>query len=102
MSELYQPSPDEITLPAVMAALADPVRVTILRTLADEGEVVCGALDVGVSKATRSHHLRVLREAGVTRTRPEGTRRYVSLRRDDMDARFPGLLDALLAAAAQR
>jgi DNA-binding transcriptional ArsR family regulator len=102
MSELYQPSPNEITLPAVMAALADPVRVTILRTLADEGEVVCGALDVGVSKATRSHHLRVLREAGVTRTRPEGTRRYVSLRRDDMDARFPGLLDALLAAAAQR
>jgi DNA-binding transcriptional ArsR family regulator len=102
MSELHEPNPDEITLPAVMAALADPVRMTILRTLAVEGELVCGALDVGVSKATRSHHLRVLREAGVTHTRPDGTRRHVSLRRDDMDARFPGLLDALLAAAAQR
>jgi DNA-binding transcriptional ArsR family regulator len=102
MSDLHEPTRDEIALPTVMAALADPVRVAILRTLAEDGEVVCGTLELGVSKATRSHHLRVLREAGVTRTRPEGTRRHVSLRRDDLDARFPGLLDALLAAAAQR
>ena len=100
MSDLHEPTRDEITLPTVMAALADPVRVAILRTLAEDGEVVCGTLELGVSKATRSHHLRVLREAGLTRTRPEGTRRHVSLRRDDLDARFPGLLDALLAAAA--
>jgi len=100
MADLHEPPRDEITLPAVMAALADPVRVAILRTLAEDGEVVCGTLELGVSKATRSHHLRVLREAGMTRTRPEGTRRHVSLRRDDLDARFPGLLDALLAAAA--
>jgi DNA-binding transcriptional ArsR family regulator len=85
MADLHEPPRDEITLPAVMAALADPVRVAILRTLAEDGEVVCGTLDVGVSKA-----------------RPVGTRRHVSIRRDDLDARFPGLLDALLAAAAQR
>jgi DNA-binding transcriptional ArsR family regulator len=98
---LLQPARDEISLPAVMGALSDPVRVKLVRMLAARGETVCGALDVGVSKATRSHHYRVLREAGLTHTRVEGTRRHVSLRRDDLDARFPGLLDALLSAAAR-
>ena len=101
MKTLLQPQPAEIALPAVMGALADPVRVAILHTLATEGEKVCGTFELGVSKATRSHHFRVLREAGLTHTRQEGTRRYVSLRREDLDARFPGLLDAVLAAAAR-
>jgi DNA-binding transcriptional ArsR family regulator len=96
---LFQPAADEISLPALMGALSDPARVQIVRALAAEDELVCGAVDLGVSKATRSHHYRVLREAGVTHTRVEGTRRYVSLRRDDLEARFPGLLEALLAAA---
>ena len=98
---LLQPATQDISLPAVMGALADPVRVAIVRALAEHGETICGTLELGVSKATRSHHYRVLREAGVTNTRVDGTRRYVSLRRDDLDARFPGLLDALLAAAAR-
>jgi DNA-binding transcriptional ArsR family regulator len=99
MKPLSEPALDQISLPVVMGALADPVRIEIVRRLAADGETVCGTLDVGVAKATRSHHLRVLREAGVTRTRSAGTRRHVSLRRDDLDARFPGLLDAVLAAA---
>jgi DNA-binding transcriptional ArsR family regulator len=86
-------------LASVMAALSDPVRVTIVRSLAAQGELACGTLDLGVSPATRSHHFRVLREAGITLTRPEGTHRYVSLRRDCLDERFPGLLDAVLSAA---
>ena len=102
MKTIAHPATADIDLPGVMGALSDPVRVAIVRTLATEGELVCGSLDLGVSKATRSHHLRVLREAGVTQTRVDGTRRFVSLRRDDLDARFPGLLDALLAAAAVR
>jgi DNA-binding transcriptional ArsR family regulator len=101
MKTLLQPAATEIALPAVMGALSDPVRVEIVRALAARGEAVCGTLDLGVSPATRSHHFRVLREAGVTHTRVDGTRRHVSLRRDDLDARFPGLLDALLAAAAR-
>src|SRR5215207_4130521 len=101
MKTLLQPSSDEIALSAVMGALADPVRVAIVRTLAEQGETVCGTLELGVSKATRSHHFRVLRESGLTNTRVEGTRRHVSLRRDDLEARFPGLLDALLLAAAR-
>jgi DNA-binding transcriptional ArsR family regulator len=94
-----EPGIDEVSLAAVMAALSDPVRVAIVRGLAADGECTCGTFDLGVSKATRSHHFRVLREAGLTHTRAEGTHRHVSLRRDDVDGRFPGLLDAVLAAA---
>jgi DNA-binding transcriptional ArsR family regulator len=94
-----EPAAEAITLAAVMAALSDPVRVAIVRQLAAEGERTCGTFELGVSKATRSHHFRVLREAGITHTRAEGTHRHVSLRRGDVDALFPGLLDAVLIAA---
>ena len=99
MRTLLHPARDELQLAGVMAALSDPVRVTIVRALAVQGEMACGTLELDVSNATRSHHFRVLREAGLTRTRPEGTHRYVSLRRECLDDRFPGLLDAVLAAA---
>jgi DNA-binding transcriptional ArsR family regulator len=99
MRTVSHPTPEDIELPAVMAALSDPVRVTIVRTLAEGGEVACGTIPLPVSNATRSHHFRVLREAGLTWTRPVGTHKYVSLRRDCLDERFPGLLDAVLAAA---
>jgi DNA-binding transcriptional ArsR family regulator len=95
---LEMPPADAVELPAVLAALSDPVRLAIVRELARRGEVPCGTLDLQVSASTRSHHLRTLREAGVTVTRVEGQRRLVSLRRDVVDARFPGLLDAVLAS----
>jgi DNA-binding transcriptional ArsR family regulator len=96
---LIHPAADEMKLATVMDALSDPVRVAIVRALAAQGEIACGTLELGVSPATRSHHFRVLREAGITLTRPSGTHRYVSLRRLELDERFPGLLDAVLAAA---
>src|SRR4051794_11866729 len=99
MSTLIQPDSAEMQLAPVMAALSDPVRVTILRALAAQGEFACGTLELGISPATRSHHFRVLREAGIPTTRVAGPPRFVSLRRDELDARFPGLLDAVLAAA---
>jgi DNA-binding transcriptional ArsR family regulator len=94
-----EPAIDDLTLSTVMAALSDPARIEIVRVLAAEGERTCGTFDLGLSKATRSHHFKVLREAGLTRTRAEGTHRHVSLRREAVDARFPGLLDAVLTAA---
>jgi DNA-binding transcriptional ArsR family regulator len=93
------PPAEHLELPAVLHALSDPVRLCIVRTLADEGPRTCGTFEVAVSKSTLSHHFRVLRLAGVTLTEPDRTQRVVSLRRDDLDARFPGLLDAVLAAA---
>lgn len=99
MADLPEPDTRALELTTVLSALADDVRLTIVRELAATGEMACGALDLGISKATRSHHLRVLRESGVTHTRIDGTRRLVSIRRDALDTRFPGLLDALLGAA---
>jgi DNA-binding transcriptional ArsR family regulator len=98
VSDLLEPDAEALALTAVLQALADDQRLTIIRELAAQGEVACGAVSLDVSKATRSHHFKVLRESGITHTRIEGTHRWVSLRRDDLDIRFPGLLDALLAA----
>ncbi len=67
-----------------------------MRTLHENGECGCGQLTARVSKSTLSHHLKVLRDAGVTRTRADGAQRLVSLRSQDLHARFPGLLDCVL------
>lgn len=99
---LYEPPTDDLELTTVLQALGDPIRLRIVHTLAGTGEQACGVMDLPVSKATRSHHFKVLREAGVTRTRIEGTHRFVTLRRDDLEARFPGLLEAVLAEAPVR
>jgi DNA-binding transcriptional ArsR family regulator len=99
MKQAWHPDVDEMELVSVMAALSDPIRVGVARLLADGRERGWGELRAPVAKSTLSHHLRVLRDAGITRTRQEGTRCYVTLRRDDLQARFPGLLDAVLDAA---
>jgi DNA-binding transcriptional ArsR family regulator len=98
--ELHQPAVEDLDLTTLLQALGDPVRLTIVRALAASGEQVCGSMELGISKSTRSHHFKTLREAGVTDTRVEGTHRHISLRRDDLEARFPGLLDAVLQAQA--
>ncbi|WP_344237455.1 metalloregulator ArsR/SmtB family transcription factor [Actinocorallia libanotica] len=88
-----------MSLTGVMGALSDPIRVGLVRLLADGRERGWGELRAPVAKSTLSHHLRVLRDAGLTRTRQEGTRCYVELRRADLHERFPGLLQAVLSAA---
>jgi DNA-binding transcriptional ArsR family regulator len=95
MPVLEQPAIDAVELADVLQALSDPTRLEIVRALDAEGERQCGSFDLGLTKATRSHHFKVLREAGMTHTRVEGTARFVTLRRDELDARFPGLLDAV-------
>jgi DNA-binding transcriptional ArsR family regulator len=52
-----------------------------------------------VTKSTCTHHFKVLREAGIIRQRQEGTSRLNTLRRDDLEARFPGLLPTILLNA---
>lgn len=99
---LPEPTTEEIDLPTVLAALADPVRLATVRTIAAAGEMTCGHVGteagLNIGKSTLSHHLRVLREAGITRTRVVGARRYISLRRQDLDSRFPDLLGTVLKA----
>jgi DNA-binding transcriptional ArsR family regulator len=97
--EIAHPEADQLSLPGVLHALSDPIRLEIVRALGTNRELPCGAIDVTVSKSTLTHHLKVLRDAGVTRTRRDGVQRLVSLRRMDVEARFPGLLDCVLADA---
>jgi DNA-binding transcriptional ArsR family regulator len=101
MREPHHPAPEELDLPAVLHALSDPARLSIVRTLSSVDECCCGDFDLTLAKATLSHHLRVLREAGVTTTRCNGRKRLTSVRAEDLEARFPGLLDAVLSGAAQ-
>jgi DNA-binding transcriptional ArsR family regulator len=97
MREPHHPPREELELPSVLHALSDPARLEIVRRLAvGTEEWSCGRFELGLSKATLSHHFRVLREAGVVRTRPDGRKRLLSLRSDDLNARFPGLLDAVI------
>ena len=87
----------------VLQALADPVRLEIVRQLAGckkDGELTCGEVRIPVTKSTASHHFKTLLEAGVIAERAEGTRKYLHLRRDDLERRFPGLLDSVLRATA--
>jgi DNA-binding transcriptional ArsR family regulator len=96
---LDEPERSAIELGAVLHALSDATRLAVVRQIESDGERLCGALMVEVAKSTLSQHLRVLREAGITRTRARGNQRWVSLRRDDLDELFPGLLDVVLRAA---
>jgi DNA-binding transcriptional ArsR family regulator len=99
MRAIAHPVPEQLSLETVLHALSDPVRLEIVRALGDHAEMPCGRLPVGVSKSTLTHHLKVLRDAGLTRTRSEGVQRLVSLRREDVEVRFPGLLGCVLASA---
>ena len=99
MRRAWHPEIEEMTLVPVLAALSDPIRVGLVRVLSDGQERGWSELRAPVAKSTLSHHLRVLRDAGITRTREEGTRCYVTLRQADLEERFPGLLNAVLTAA---
>lgn len=98
MKDYTHPSHEDVTLPAVMQALSDPCRIAIVRTLLEAGEVelACNEVPLDVSKATRSHHFSILREAGLVATRVEGTRCMSSIRKEEFDSHFPGLLDLVL------
>ena len=91
----------EIEVLTVLQALSDPVRLEIVRQLAaneDGRGLRCHELRIPVAKSTGSHHLKILSNAGVTVEQAEGTSKYLRLRRDELEQRFPGLLDSVLQA----
>jgi DNA-binding transcriptional ArsR family regulator len=97
------PNLDEIDGVTVLQALSDPVRLEIVRQLAGctgLSELKCGAIELPVTKSTASHHFKTLHAAGLTYEREQGTSKFISLRRGELDERFPGLLDSVLRATA--
>jgi len=95
--KIPHPAADALDLATIMRTVGDPIRLEIVSLLADDRPRVCNELSsaLGIPPSTGSYHLRLLREAGVTRTRAKGTVRLISLRRDDLEKRFPGLVDVL-------
>ena len=102
MDDGIEPAVADIQLPRVLAALADPHRLAAVRFVARRGESWCAQVideaGLPMTKPTFSHHLR---EAGIVTKRIQGARGYMSLRKDDLDQRFPGLIDSILAADAE-
>jgi predicted transcriptional regulator len=85
----------------VVKALADPVRLAIVRQLAGCPEQTCGSIAVPVSKSTATHHFKLLEAAGIIGQRTAGRCTFLHLRREELDAAFPGLLDSVLQATAE-
>lgn len=95
------PELEQITLQQLLEAMVDPVRRAVVGQLARaEGDLSCGTFEVEVSRSTLTHHFNVLREAGVIRQYYVGTAKMNALRTAEMEERFPGVLSALVMAAA--
>ena len=105
MDDGVEPAVTDIQLPRVLAALADPHRLAAVQFVARHGESWCAQVieeaGLPMTKPTFSHHLRILREAGIVTKRIQGAKGYMSLRKDDLDQRFPGLIGSILAADAE-
>jgi len=102
MDDVIEPEVADFQLPRILAALADPHRLAAVRYVARHGESWCTWVmqqaSLSLTKSTFSHHVRILREAGILRKRVSGSKAYIWLRKEDLDGRFPGLMDAILDA----
>jgi len=99
MTEPVHPAIEDVDLSTVLAALADPMRRRVVLELAEAPGVerLCASFALPVAKSTRTHHWRVLREAGLVHQRDAGNGLYLRLRSEELGRRFPGLLEAIAA-----
>lgn len=94
-----EPTRDALVLTDIMQAFSDPVRIAIVLRLTNEGALPCACFNLDLPKSTQSHHFRVLRESGIISTHRDGKALINTLRREDIEARFPGLLALVIAAS---
>lgn len=100
MPKPAHPTVDQIQLTDVLYALSDPLRLAIVRCLAEGRPLTCGQITLDRPKSSMSHHFKILREAGVIETRVEGKEHFNTLRLAELDRKFPGLMRTLLRAMA--
>ena len=86
---------ESLSLSAILDVLSDPTRREIILRLSREDRLCATFADLG-SKTKMSYHFARLREAGLTKTQKQGTYRLISLCKEELEAAFPGLLDAVL------
>ncbi|HEY9732305.1 MAG TPA: helix-turn-helix transcriptional regulator [Drouetiella sp.] len=101
MKTFFHPPIKEVRLENVLYALSDPVRLSVVQQLDSQGEMTCGEFSCAEpkGKSTMTHHFRVLRESGLIHTQVDGREHLTTLRRKELDAKFPGLLGSILSAA---
>lgn len=96
MRELFHPTIDQMNLSTILNALGDPTRLQIIKNLTNKGETTCACCNIELPKSALSHHFKVLRESGLINVRIEGKQRFMSIRYEELEQRFPGLLDAVI------
>lgn len=102
MANTYtHPDPQEFNLISILRAIADPVRLELIRHLHQLGEANCSTLLGSRPKSSMSHHFQVLRENGILHTRIDGVNHRNTLRLNELEERFPGLMNAILAASSR-
>lgn len=92
------PSTKDLTIDGVLYALSDPIRRNIVMKLLDcnEGKMSCVKSCSELSPSTISFHHKILREAGIIRSEKIGVEVINSVRAEDLNKKFPGLLDSIL------
>lgn len=96
MQELFHPTKEQLNLSAILNALGDPVRLNIIKNLSNKSETTCACCNINLTKSALSHHFKVLREAGLINVRIVGKQRFLSIRYEELEERFPGLLNSVL------
>ncbi|GGZ39309.1 putative HTH-type transcriptional regulator YczG [Streptomyces inusitatus] len=100
MRPLPELAPETLTLASVLYALGDPLRLELVRRVAADPGMTCAPGGLKVPKSTLTNHWRILREAGVIRMAADGRFRRIWLRAEELENRFPGLLDTVLRLSA--
>ncbi len=105
MRPLFHPAIETIQPEAILHALSDPSRAAIFARIMRAGCVeACSALSVlgdrVIPKSSLSSHFKVLREAGLIRSERHGVEMRNHSRWVEVEARFPGLLSAIVNAYA--
>jgi len=100
MNQDVLPDLKRLPLSSILDALSDPIRLKIVKMLLEKGEVACGEFGIDMAKSTLSHHFKVLRDAGIIQKREEGTKKFNSLCKEELEARCPGLIDSLFKVKA--
>jgi DNA-binding transcriptional ArsR family regulator len=96
MRELFHPTMEQLCLSTILNALGDPIRLKIIKNLALQTETTCSCCNIDLTKSALSHHFKVLRESGLINVRIDGKQRFLSLRYDELEKRFPGLLNSVI------
>ena len=96
MKAVTHPHVQDLDLAKVFQALSDPVRLRLVRMLAAEKDLPCGALCLGRPKSSMSHHFKIMIDAGLLRVDVVGNVHINNLRLKDLESRFPGLMTAIL------